>query len=246
MSTSASPTGHDPNEAGDAEPRRERPPVVTIAARFGAGGSVVGPRVAQQLGVLFLDRVINARVADRAGVSEEVVTAYTEQPRAGLRGLLASLSRLASPLDAAEDRPIGDEGTLRKEVELFMAEASVSGGVIIGRGANFVLRGLPGVLTVLLTGPREARVEQAMRLHQLDRATAERETDRNDEARLGYVRRNYGAEREDPADYHLIIDSTALDLDTVVDLIVRASDARRREALSAGSPSDEAGVPRHR
>jgi hypothetical protein len=33
----------------------------------------------------------------------------------------------------------------------------------------------------------------------------------------------YGAEREDPADYDLIIDSTAVDWDTIVNLIVEVS-----------------------
>jgi cytidylate kinase len=51
-----------------------------------------------------------------------------------------------------------------------------------------------------------------------------------DEARLSYVRRMYGSEREDPADYHLIIDSTAIDWDTIVNLIVEASLARRQQA----------------
>jgi len=37
---------------GGSAPRR---PVVTVAAKYGAGGSVVGPRVAERLGVEFLD-----------------------------------------------------------------------------------------------------------------------------------------------------------------------------------------------
>ena len=73
-----------------------------------------------------------------------------------------------------------------------------------------------------------------MKAENLDRRTAERTVDFHDEARLGYVRRNYGSEREDPADYHLMIDSTALGLDTVVNIIVEASMARRRQAASSG------------
>ena len=33
-------------------------PVVTVSALYGAGGSVVGPRVAEELDVPFLDRQI--------------------------------------------------------------------------------------------------------------------------------------------------------------------------------------------
>ncbi|HLZ38056.1 MAG TPA: cytidylate kinase-like family protein [Mycobacteriales bacterium] len=212
------------------------PPVVTLAARYGAGGTYVGPRVAERLGVMFLDRVIDASVAERSGLPEDVVTSYEQKPRAGVSRLIATLSRVA-PLDGPPVQVWDkDEGRMRAEVEAFLAEASVTGGVILGRGANFVLRNVvPGVLCVLLTGPREARVEQAMRLRGVDRTTAERELDVQDAARLGYVRRNYGAEHEEATDYHVCFDTTVLDLDTVVDTIAHLSTARRRHAVTARS-----------
>ena len=40
-------------------------PVVTLATLYGAGGSVVGPQVAQRLGVPFLDRGISQAVVPR-------------------------------------------------------------------------------------------------------------------------------------------------------------------------------------
>ena len=97
-----------------------------------------------------------------------------------------------------------------------------------------MLRSRPNVLSVWLGGPRQARVKEIMRMDDVDQKSAERAVDFHDEARLGYVRRNYGSEREDPADYHLMIDSTILDLDTVVDIIVEASMARRRRAATSG------------
>ena len=43
---------------------------------------------------------------------------------------------------------------------------------------------------------------------------------------MGYVRRAYGVDGKDPSLYHLMLDSTALDIDTCVELIVAASRAR--------------------
>lgn len=113
-------------------------------------------------------------------------------------------------------QPLEEVPRLQIEVEGFLAEASVHGGVIMGRGANFVLRDVPGVLCVRLVGPREARVQQAMRLRGLDRRSAEHQLDVNDEARIGYVRQPYSRHPDDPTHYQLIIDSTAMDLDDVV------------------------------
>jgi cytidylate kinase len=206
------------------------PPIVTLAARAGAGGYIIGPKVAERLGVTFLDRFITKSVAEHLNVPEDVVAAEEEKPRGGLSRLVAAFSLLAPPDGAPVEGVINDESRLRIEVEEFIVRASVHGGVILGRGANFVPRSRPNVLAVLLTGPREQRVQAVMRMENVDRRAAERAVDLHDEARLSYVRRMYGSEREDPADYHLIIDSTAIDWDTIVNLIVEASLARRQQA----------------
>jgi cytidylate kinase len=228
--TAGAESGGVPEQARHARSGRVGPPpVVTIAARYGAGGHVVGPKVAERLGVMFLDRVIDSSVAKRAHVPTEVVHSYTEEARSGLTRLLDRLAVVTNP-EMSTQQPLEDHSRLRVEVEEFLNEASSHGGVIIGRGANFVLRDMPGVLCVLLVGQRDARVRRAMQLYGLDRQAAEYQLDVNDEARLGYVRRHYSREPEDPTHYHLVVDSTAMDLDDVVDLIVRASEARESHA----------------
>jgi cytidylate kinase len=70
-----------------------------------------------------------------------------------------------------------------------------------------------------------------MRLEGIDRETAERRQEVEDRARIHYVRRAYGVDGEDPSLYHLMLDSTALDLDTCVDLIVTAARARTHHPI---------------
>ena len=65
---------------------------------------------------------------------------------------------------------------------------------------------MPGVLCVLLVGQREARIQRAMQLYGLDRRTAEHQLELKDEAQLGYVRRHYSREPEEPTHYHLVLD----------------------------------------
>jgi cytidylate kinase len=85
----------------------------------------------------------------------------------------------------------------------------------------------------MLRGPRDARVRHGMEVEGIDRKTAERRLELNDRARIEYVRQAYGADPLDRTLYHLIIDSTAIDLDTCVDIIVAASQARMRKVNSA-------------
>ena len=64
----------------DTEPGPSRP-VVTLAALYGAGGTVVGPRVAERLGVPFLDRGILTAVAKRLGVQGRTVNSHLRARR---------------------------------------------------------------------------------------------------------------------------------------------------------------------
>jgi hypothetical protein len=217
-----------------APPRGHRHrPVVTLAALYGAGGSVVGPKVAERLSVPLLDRAIPDAVAEQTGLPQEAVADIDDQPRGPMQRLVSSLGRGTTSSGGSggwvEQLDLQERG-LRARIEEFLARSSVSGGVAVGRGGMVVLQSVPWALHVHLGGPREARLRQRMRLEGIDHDTAERRRRYEDRARAEYVRRAYGVDGSDPALYHLIIDSTAVDLDTCVDLIVTAAQARVRAA----------------
>lgn len=204
--------------------------MVTLAALYGAGGSVVGPRVADRLGVPFLDRGIREAVAKEAGLSGQAVEEIDEKPRSTTTRLVATLGRAATAggSEGSVDRLDLQERRLRSYIEDFLADAAASGGVALGRGGMVVLREVPWALHVFLGGPVDARIEQAMRTDEIERDQAEREQKIEDQARIEYVQRAYGVDGTDSSLYHLTLDSTAFDLDACVELIVAASQARRK------------------
>jgi cytidylate kinase len=207
--------------------------VVTIAALYGTGGAIIGPRVAERLGVEFLDRAIPASVAEQAGLTEKAVATVDEGPRRRTERLISHLARASNPATAtgmSVEHVYLDERKIRGEIEEFLVRASRSGGVMLGRGGAVVLRDVPGALHVHLGGPRGARVEQTMEHEGVDRGTAERRVDANDRARMAYVRDAYGVDGEDSKLYHLMIDATAFDVDACVDLIVTACRKRTTDA----------------
>jgi cytidylate kinase len=212
------------------------PAVVTIAALYGAGGSVIGPRVAERLGLQFLDRAIPSAVAKRAGLTEAAVAGIDEAPRSRWQRLLGILGRASPPLGASEqvERLDLEERRLRAEIEDFLAEASRSGGVVLGRGGAVVLASVPAALHVYLGGARKARIERVMELRGVDRETAADRVKANDRARRDYVKSTYGIDGDNPRLYHLMIDAIALGVDGCVDLIVAASESRTGQATAAG------------
>jgi cytidylate kinase len=210
--------------------------VVTLAALYGAGGSVVGPRVAERLGVPFLDRGILAAVAEQMHLSEAAAAGYDpdvpRQARSGVRRFLDGLSHAVTADGSPVSGPDPDEARYRAETEGFLAGAAATGAVVLGRAGAVVLRARPGVLHVRLDGPREARARQAGRIYGIDVETAGKRLAASDRARMAYVWRNYGVDPEDPELYHVRLDSTVLDLDTCVELIVAAARGRARQGAA--------------
>lgn len=202
--------------------------VVTISASYGAGGAEVGPAVAARLGMVFHDRAIPAQVAGRLGIPVAEAEANDETVARGLWRIVASLGTMPDPMGGVV--PLTeqlDERTFRLQTERVVREiADGPGGVVLGRAAALVLGDRPGTLHVRLDGPEERRLDAVMVRTGRPRDEVRRELRANDAAREGYVRRSYRVDAASPRSYHLVIDSTALPLQTVVDLVVEAARAR--------------------
>jgi cytidylate kinase len=208
-----------------------RPPVVTVSATYGTGGSRIARAVADELGVPFVDRAIPGAVAAELGLSLPDAEAHDDAGPRGLERVMRSLAAVG-PVSGVDFRTdFGDRAFCDATEAVICRHAESSGGVILGRAGAVVLRDRPRTLHVRLDGPVGRRVERAMALEDIDRATAERRRRENDTARAAYVRVFYGADAADPALYHLVLDSTALATDACVDVIARA--ARATTAIPA-------------
>jgi cytidylate kinase len=201
--------------------------VVTISASYGAGGSYVGPRVAERLGVPFVDRAIPGEVARRLAVPLHEAVRHDDSAGSVLERFVRALAPAGLPFGA---RPVlehecVDDNAYRDATEQVIREQAAStGSVILGRAAALVLREHPDALHVRLSGPKDRRVERAMAAEGIDRGEAERRLADNDRAREAYVQHFYGADARDPQLYHLSLDSTAIELDCCVDMIVTAAE----------------------
>jgi cytidylate kinase len=196
--------------------------VVTISASYGAGGSWVGPQVAEQLGWRFIDRAIPVQVAERLDVPVEHAHVHDEAAAPRFTRLLA---RLPNTSGVVVPEPTTD--AFCRETERLLIEAADAGDVVVlGRAGAIVLRDRTGAFHVRLDGPGEARVFQGMRVEEIDEDEARRRQRNSDRARIDYVKHFYSADARDPRHYHMVLDSTAMSLPTCVDLIVSAARAQ--------------------
>lgn len=205
---------------------------VTIAATYGAGGSVVAPRVAELLGLRMIDRALGRTQAAAAAQPLADAEKYLESDELHESRLTSILSRAmsVSGLWAGMPLPPEDVGYDQRIMETEKAlrhAADSAGAVILGRGGVFVLAGRADTLHVRLDGPEEARCRQAMSITDTSHDQAAKEMKDGDRARRAYIEHFYPGENwDDPRHYHLVMDSTSIPLDTVADIIVAAARAR--------------------
>jgi cytidylate kinase len=207
--------------------------LVALSASYGAGGSRIGPALAKRLAVPFLDRAIPVAVAEELGVSVDDAAAHDEEARGAsflervLRGFIGTDVGAPAPAPA---ETFTTEDFRQATEEVLMRQADTGEGVILGRGAVIVLREDPRVLLVRLDGPPERRVRQAMALGGVDEETARNALRRLDRTHADYARQFYGTDIRDPSLYHLMLDSTSIELETCVELIAVTASSLARSA----------------
>lgn len=210
-------------------------PLITISAAYGAGGTVVAPALALRLRAPFLppDVTTAGQAVPGQRLAEEEANAVPAH------WLLASFTHLMpagptrSPLPA---RHHDEDLRSGAEAPVWQLHAA-GGGVILGRAAAMAL-GKDRGLHVRLDGPPRRRTAQGAAIEGVSEEQARARMHAADKARAAYARRLYRADPNDPSLYHLVIDSTAIPLDLVTELILTAARAPRPRPLDSPESGD--------
>jgi len=205
--------------------------VVAISGAYGAGGAVLGPSVANRLGLPFLDRAIPAEVAEALSTPVLTAAGHDDRSEPGMERLIAAMARCPALYGGGvlqREDALCDERTFQLATELVLWQmAAQTGGVVFGRAATVALAAHPGVLRVRLDGPVERRVAQAAAHGGLDPATARRQQVQTDRARDAYAHYFYGVHPGDPKLYDLMIDVSQVGYPASEEMIVLAAQVRQ-------------------
>ncbi len=224
-------TGEQESDAPAGVPEGEKI-VVTIARQCGSGGSEVGRILARRANLHYLDHEIIDEVARRSGVAVEQVESQDEQTSGPLGYMLEALTTNAlfnlNYSKVLQHQAVNlptltqEQAYFRLTQRVVLEMASAGNAVIIGRGSQFLLRGLPRVLHVYIFAPLPRRIENIQELFQLTRAEAIEFIERRDGETENYLRHYYGSNGTQPELYHLLINTGLFSFETAADLIVQA------------------------
>ncbi len=181
---------------------------VAISHEMGAGGPEIGITVAQRLGYRYVDQELIAEAARRYGLLEEKLSHLDETKPSLLERFDVETRRYITAVQAA-----------------LYEFAEADNVLLMGRGGQWLLRGIPHVLRVRIMAPFDLRVKRLIRKmsEQMGEGANPRTVTemvrRDDAEKSGRMRYLYEVDIRDPALYDLVINTEKLTTEAAVELL---------------------------
>ena len=202
--------------------------VITIARSYGSGGRRMGRLLAKELGYEYYDREILRIASDESGINEELFSQVDENRR-------MPLFRIAREVYTGEVIPpdsddfISNENLFRYQAKIIRELAATRNCVIVGRCANFILRGRENVINVFVSAPVVDCVRRVMENDGFTLEEAEKKIKKIDKRRADYFKYFTGRQWHDAALYDLCLNTGHMSDQRCVDVVRAYMDARFEE-----------------
>ena len=180
--------------------------IITISREVGSLGDEIAEAVTEKLGYEHIEKTQISEALSEHGFMASDVDKFDEKKPS----IWQILSKQKNKFDHL----------IRSTVYDFAARDNV---VIVGRGAQIILKGIPGTLHVRITAPYDARAHRIMEQMEYDELNAERLIMLSDRDSSGYISTYFDADWDNSTLYDLVINTRNLTLNTVVDLIAEAA-----------------------
>ena len=190
--------------------------IITIGRQFGSGGHEVGRKLAKELGIKLYDKELLKLIAEESGICERVLENYDEKPT---NSLLYSIAMDVYP-------SMNYVGTTLNQ-QIYQAQFDTikklgQGGscVIVGRGADYILRECPYLTTVFVHASLDFRIRRVAEFEKISDNKAKDMIIKADKKRASFY--NFQTEKKwgAAASYNLSVDSSDLGIDGAVGLII--------------------------
>lgn len=190
--------------------------ILTIGREYGAGGRTVAKLLSDRLGIPHYDKEIITLAAEKSGLPEQAIRG----PEQGSGKSFLSWFLPRGPMSAYDQAILAQANIIRK-----LAEEGPC--IIVGRGADYILRDREDVLNVFLYADKEDKLAYAMDTYGDSTEEAERRVRQADAARESYYHYLTKAKWGDLKRYHLSLNTSPIGKEGGADLIVQYAKKRR-------------------
>ncbi len=206
--------------------------VITISRQYGSGGDEIAAQVAQDLDYRLFNKEMIEEAARAEGLRGEDVLSLVDDSR--IKGFLERLFSFMPPMEYYQPSDAAPMFLTEDEALSLYQKAVLAGCergnmVIVGRGAQALLKDQPGVLHVRIEAPIEICLERVQQEQGLDRKHAIDRIAAHDRARREFIQRYYEIDWAETRLYHLVINTGKVDAESAVRLIEEAARLILRE-----------------
>ncbi len=184
---------------------------ITVSRQCGSLGESLAERLAERLDLYYYDRALLEETAKQADVDPAIFAELDES----VKGMRSNWLEMLFT-----QKPLHQEQYLQSLINVIVG-ISRYGGVILGRGANFVLSGT-FTFRLRVVGTLPIRAGRYAAFHGVDLKVAEERVKAIDYDRDEFVRHVFNRDIDQPDAYDLIINSDRLGVEAMVDLVVEA------------------------
>lgn len=185
--------------------------IVTIARQYGSGGREVGEKLAKNMNMEYHDKSLLSIAAEKSGISIEALKNADEKATPSLLYSVAmgAMGMMPFTLGMPYDTPINDKLFICQS-EIIREEAQKGPSVFVGRCADFVLEGIPGLVRVFIYADIDTRAKTIAARKGVDVGEAKNMAVKTDKKRANYY--NYYTSRKwgRAENYDLMIDTSKI------------------------------------
>ena len=184
--------------------------IITISREFGSGGRTIGRKVAEKLGIPCYDAELIQKIAEESGYTADYIKEESEYAPGGWLSTVFT------------DRTMG----LTNQDKLWSIQCRVieelaqkGPCVIVGRCADYILRGKADCLNVFIHASMEKRAERIVNEYGERKERPEQRLKDKDKRRAAYHRFYTDMKWGHAQNYHVCLDSGELRIGRCVELI---------------------------
>lgn len=197
-----------------SEPRKQKASIsiVTISREPGSGGSLVGKKLAEELGMDFFHQELINEMAESAQVSRLLAETLDEKSLNVLEDWISS---------HVYDRHLWPDAYLKHLMKLIGTIANHGNAVIVGRGANFIIP-REKAFNIRIVAPLKIRIRQVAKAYSISEDESKRRVLHTESSRKAFVHKYFYSDIADPSHYDLIVNTGTVSLEAAVKIIKTA------------------------
>ena len=163
--------------------------IVTFARGFGTGGKEIASMLAKDLGIHCYENRILTLASQMSGLDEKLFLDINERIRSngGFTGFLKGLPRSRQYI-ARNEKFVSDDRLFEYQSQIIRNLADQESCVIVGKCADYVLKGRKNVVSIYIEAPRAFCLERTMQRMKVSADVAAATIENTDKYRADYYK----------------------------------------------------------